>query len=118
MSNLWFAQVVMGLYGALLIAGGMMGFVKTQSRISLFAGAITGGLCIGAIWLSFDQPSEGFSIGALVAFLLAGVFINRFAKTRKIMPAGVVLIVSLAVGVVLMLIQQDLAVGIGEAVKK
>jgi uncharacterized membrane protein (UPF0136 family) len=41
-------QVVLGIYGILLIAGGMMGFVKTRSRISLFAGAITGGALCGS----------------------------------------------------------------------
>ena len=101
-------QVFLGVYGALLIVGGMMGYVKSKSRVSLFAGAISGGLCVGATWLSVDQPSQGFTIGSLVAFLLAGVFINRFAKTRKVMPAGVVLVLSLVVGILLMITQQGL----------
>ena len=103
-------QVVLGVYGFLLIVGGIMGFVKSQSRVSLFAGAVSGGLCVGAAWLSVDQPSEGFTIGSLVAFLLAGVFINRFAKTRKLMPAGMVLVLSLIVGILLMMTQQGLEV--------
>lgn len=101
-------QIVMGVYGVLLIAGGMMGYVKSKSRVSLFAGAIAGGLCVGATWLSLDQPAEGFTIGSLVALLLTGVFINRFAKTRKFMPAGMILVMSAIVGVALMLIQQNL----------
>jgi len=101
-------QIVMGVYGVLLIAGGMMGYVKSKSRVSLFAGAIAGGLCVGATWLSMDQPAEGFTIGSLVALLLTGVFINRFAKTRKFMPAGMILVMSVIVGVALMLIQQNL----------
>lgn len=105
-------QVILSVYGVLLIVGGMMGYVKSQSKVSLFAGAISGGLCVGAAWLSIDQPSEGFTIGSLVAFLLAGVFINRFAKTRKIMPAAVVLVLSLVVGILLMITQQGLAVAV------
>ena len=101
-------QVILSVYGVLLIVGGMMGYVKSKSRVSLFAGAISGGICVGAAWLSVDQPSEGFTIGSLVAFLLAGVFINRFAKTRKIMPAAVVLVMSLVVGILLMITQQGL----------
>ena len=101
-------QIVMGVYGVLLIAGGVMGYVKSKSRVSLFAGAIAGGLCVGATWLSLDQPAEGFTIGSLVALLLTGVFINRFAKTRKFMPAGMILVMSAIVGVALMLIQQNL----------
>jgi uncharacterized membrane protein (UPF0136 family) len=105
-------QVVLSVYGVLLIVGGMMGYVKSKSRASLFAGAISGGLCVGAAWLSVDQPSEGFTVGSLVAFLLAGVFINRFAKTRKIMPAAVILILSLVVGILLMITQQGLVIAV------
>ena len=99
-------QYVLGFYGVLLIVGGVMGYIKSQSKVSLFMGAITGGLCVGAAWLSLDQPEQGFTIGSLVAFLLAGVFINRLAKTRKLMPAGIVLGLSLIVGVLLMMILQ------------
>ena len=108
MDDSMIGQIVMGVYGVLLIAGGVMGYVKSKSRVSLFAGAIAGGLCVGATWLSMDQPAEGFTIGSLVALLLTGVFINRFAKTRKFMPAGMILVMSVIVGVALMLIQQNL----------
>lgn len=108
MGNIMIGQIAMGVYGLLLIAGGMMGYVKSKSRVSLFAGAIAGGLCVGATWLSLDQPADGFTIGSLVAFLLTGVFINRLAKTRKFMPAGMILVMSAIVGLTLMLIQQSL----------
>jgi len=108
LDNVVIGQFAMGIYGVLLIAGGMMGYVKLRSRVSLFAGAITGGMCVGATWLSLEQPSDGFTIGSLVAFLLSGVFINRFVKTRKLMPAGIVLVLSLIVGILLMILRQDL----------
>lgn len=106
--SLFWGQVVMGSYGALLIVGGLMGYVKGGSKVSLFAGAIAGGLCVGATWLSMDQPGNGLTLGALIAFLLAGVFINRFAKTRKVVPAGVILVLSLIVGALLMTLLQNL----------
>lgn len=108
MENVLLGQVVLGVYGVLLIVGGVMGYVKAQSRVSLFAGAITGGLSVGAAWLSLDEPVSGFTVGSLVAFLVAGVFINRLAKTRKVMPAGVVMALSLVVGLTLMVIQQGM----------
>ena len=40
-------QILLGVYGVILIAGGVMGYTKAQSRVSLFAGAITGGLSVG-----------------------------------------------------------------------
>jgi uncharacterized membrane protein (UPF0136 family) len=106
LGSIFQGQIVLGLYGVLLIVGGVIGYVKVRSRVSLFAGAITGGLCVGAVWLSLDQPAEGFTMGSLVAFLVAGVFINRLAKTRRAMPAGIVLAVSLFVGILLMVILQ------------
>ncbi len=39
---------------------------------------------------------------------MTGVFINRFVKTRKFMPAGVVLILSLIVGMAMLWIVQRL----------
>ena len=107
-----FGQVVLGFYGVLLIGGGVMGYRTAGSRVSLFAGAIAGGLCIGGTWLSVDHPQDGFTLGGLVAFMLTGVFINRFAKTRKLMPSGVVLALSLVVGVLMLWLVQSLtAVG-------
>ena len=108
MSNILLGQVLIGVYGVLLIAGGVMGYVKTQSRVSLFAGAIAGGLSIGAAWLSVDNPARAFTIGYLIGLLLTGVAINRFAKTRKFMPAGMILILSAIVGVSLMVLQQEM----------
>ena len=108
MNNIVAGQVLLGVYGVLLIAGGVMGYIKAQSKVSLFAGAISGGLAVGAAWLSVDQPIQGFTIGSLVAFLLTGVSINRLAKTRKFMPSGMILVLSAIVGVSLMLLQQEL----------
>lgn len=108
MTSLFLSQVIMGVYGVLLIAGGLMGYVKGGSKVSLFAGAIAGGLCVGATWLSVEQPGNGLTLGALIAFLLAGVFINRYAKTRRFVPAGMILILSLVVGALLMTLLQNL----------
>ena len=108
MISLLTGQVVLAGYGVLMIAGGLMGYLKGGSKVSLFAGAIAGGLCVGATWLSVEQPGDGLTLGALVAFLLAGVFINRSAKTRKLVPAGVILLLSLLVGALLMALLQDL----------
>ena len=70
---------------------------------------------MGATWLSFEQPGNGLAIGALIAFLPAGVFINRFAKTRQLMPAGAVLILSLVVGILLMTLLQKQGFSLPEA---
>lgn len=42
MSILEFARIYLFVFGVLTIAGGVIGFVKAQSRPSLLAGAISG----------------------------------------------------------------------------
>jgi len=103
------AQIALGGYGAALIVGGAIALLRTGSRMSLFAGAISGGISIGALWVSLSDPETGFLMGGLVAFLLAGVFVNRFSVTRKLMPAGAVLVMSLAVGILLIVARQEMA---------
>ena len=100
-------QVAMGVYGVLLIVGGIVGMVRTGSHISLFAGAICGGISLGALWVSLSDPAMGFLIGGMLAFLLAGIFINRFSATRKLMPAAAVLVLSLAVGILLLIARHE-----------
>jgi uncharacterized membrane protein (UPF0136 family) len=46
----------------------------------------------------------------MLALLLTGVFSSRFFRTRKMMPAGAVLLLSVIVGVLLVLIRQKLGV--------
>ena len=101
-------QAVLGVYGVLLILGGVMGMVKAGSRVSLFAGGACGLASLVALWVSLDDPALGLLIGGVLALLLTGVFIGRFVRTRKLMPAGVVLLLSLAVGILLIAIRQKL----------
>ena len=58
-----------------------------------------------ALLFSFQIPTWGMGLGALVAILLGVFFSYRFAaKTRKFMPAGLLAIVSVAVLAVALLV--------------
>ncbi len=103
-------QVVLGVYGIVLIVGGVMGQVKSGSTVSLAAGGLCGLASLVALWVSLSDPAQGFLIGAMLALLLTGVFLSRFFRTRKFMPAGVVLLLSIVVGILLVVIRQRLAV--------
>ena len=102
-------QIVLGVYGAVLIAGGIVGKVKAGSTVSLVVGGICGVVCFYGLWLSSSDPAAGLLIGGFLAMLLTGISINRFAATRKAMPAGILLVLSLAAGIVLIVIQQRLS---------
>jgi uncharacterized membrane protein (UPF0136 family) len=86
-----FAQTVLWIYIVLLVVGGLIGFLKAKSNVSLimsvsFAALLT--LC--ALGIIF-QP---YVADILLAALLI-VFAMRLAKTKKFMPAGMMLIVTL-----------------------
>ena len=66
------ATTTLLIYGALLIVGGVLGYVLPEkpSKISLFAGGGTGLLAIAAYFLA-EAPTM-FVIGAVVASLGTG----------------------------------------------
>jgi uncharacterized membrane protein (UPF0136 family) len=83
-------QIVLWIYIALLIAGGMMGFIKGGSKISLImsvAFAIPLILCVLGV-IAF-----GIAKWLLIALLV--VFTMRLVKTKKFMPSGLMLMVTL-----------------------
>lgn len=94
-----FAQIVLGLYAALLAAGGYVGYRKAGSRPSLIAGAASASLCTLSLLLSlFFHPLRGLQLGAAVALILTLFFNYRYAAgSRKFMPAGMLAIMSLLV---------------------
>jgi uncharacterized membrane protein (UPF0136 family) len=87
-------------YGVLTIVGGIMGYAKAQSKISLIAGCA----CGLALVLSAALQALGYAWGAMLAVVVTAVlifaFVARFAKTRQFMPAGLMMILGLiALGV-------------------
>lgn len=84
-------------YGTLAIAGGIFGYVKTQSKASIISGSISGLLLIAAAILQLQgQQDIGKWSSVAIASLLIVVFAVRLAKTRKFMPAGLMIIAGLA----------------------
>ncbi len=83
---------ILWIYIILLVVGGLIGFLKGKSQISLvmsvcFAAALS--LCAANI---IFQP---YVADLLLAALLV-VFAMRLVKTRKFMPAGLMLVVTIA----------------------
>lgn len=101
------AQVALVIYGVLLIVGGIMGKVKSGSSASMFAGSVSGAIALVGFWQSLSDPAAGFLTGGLVALMLTGIFMSRFVRTRQFMPAGLILVLSLLVGVLTMMARQE-----------
>jgi uncharacterized membrane protein (UPF0136 family) len=64
-------------YGVLSLAGGVMGYVRANSRASLIAGGISGLLLLGGAALAVSQPALGLGLAAVVSAAL----VARFAKS-------------------------------------
>lgn len=89
-----FAQLVLPVYGLLLIYGGVKGY-QQGSQESLYAGAGSGVLSLLLAALSTKKPRLGLGLAALIAAILTGVMGWRFEKTGKLMPAGMIATTSL-----------------------
>ena len=97
------AKIYFIIFGLLTIAGGVMGFVKAGSVASIVAGGISGVLLLLAAFLLPQQFAIALILAAVVSILLAGRFVPAFLKTGKMMPAGMMAILSV-IGVVLAIV--------------
>jgi len=94
------APTILGVYGILLMVGGLVGYLKAGSRPSLIAGPISGALALAAMVYAGRNPA-GVWLGFALAAAMLVVFAVRFAKGRKFMPSGLLALVSLGVLVAL-----------------
>ena len=85
-----------------------MGKLKAGSTVSLIAGSLSGLAALLALRTSQNDPAQGFLIGGTLAVLLAGVFLSRLIRTRKVMPAGIVLVLSAVVAISLFVLREKL----------
>lgn len=83
-------------YGILTLIGGIMGYVKAKSQASLISGLVSGLLLIFAGSAQLMGQSWGLTLAAAISAVLAIVFIVRLVKTQKFMPAGMLILASLA----------------------
>jgi len=82
---------VLWIYIILLVVGGLVGFLKGKSKVSLImsvAFAVALSLCAADIIFKY------YVADILLAVLLA-VFAMRLVKTKKFMPAGLMLIITI-----------------------
>lgn len=92
----------LGVYALLLATGGVMGYLKANSRPSLVAGLASAAATLGAILLALlASTTAGFALGLVVAAALIAVFFDRWRKTGKFMPGGMLCVVSAAVAALL-----------------
>jgi uncharacterized membrane protein (UPF0136 family) len=83
---------ILWTYIVLLVIGGLIGFLKGKSKVSLIMSVVFAALlslCAAGIIFQY------YVADILLAVLLV-VFGMRLAKTKKFMPAGLMLVLTLA----------------------
>src|SRR5438309_11443241 len=93
------AKIYLVVFGVLTIAGGVVGYVKAGSVASIIAGSITGVLLLIAAFLLPEHRAIGLASALILSLLLAGQFVPKFLRTGKVMPAGIMSILSV-IGIV------------------
>ena len=88
------AHYAIPVYAVLMLLGGIMGFVKGRSKASLIAGAGSALALGGCFAYSYSDLKIALGGAFVLALVLESVFAMRLAKAKKVMPAGVLLIIS------------------------
>jgi uncharacterized membrane protein (UPF0136 family) len=69
-------------YGLISLAGGVLGYVKANSRASLIAGVGSGVLLLASAALATAYPVAGLAIASVLSLLLVGRFVRSAIGKR------------------------------------
>jgi uncharacterized membrane protein (UPF0136 family) len=85
-----------GIYAAIVLLGGLIGFWQAGSMASLIAGGGSGAVLAYATWGIAKGCRYGYYIAAATSVALLLFFGYRLAVTAKFMTAGLMLLLSIA----------------------
>jgi uncharacterized membrane protein (UPF0136 family) len=88
---------VLWVYIVLLLAGGLTGFLKAKSKVSLITSAVFAALLILTTLRGVFQPGFALGLANVTLVVLLLVFAMRLGKTKKFMPSGLILVATVAV---------------------
>jgi uncharacterized membrane protein (UPF0136 family) len=97
------AKIYFIVFGALTILGGIVGYVKAGSVASIIAGSITGVLLLVAAFLLPEHRTAGLAIALIISLLLAAQFMPKLLRTGRIMPAGIMSLMSV-IGIIVAIV--------------
>ena len=92
-----FATEVLWIYIVLLLVGGLIGFFKAKSKVSLITSAVFAALLILTTLRGVFQPGFALGLANVILVVLLLVFAVRLARTKKFMPSGLILAATVVV---------------------
>lgn len=90
------SNTILWIYIVLLLVGGLIGFLKAGSKVSLIMSAAFAALLVICTIPTLLQAGARRTIVDVIMAILLVVFALRLAKTKKFMPSGLMLVVTLA----------------------
>lgn len=89
--------LVISVYALIVVAGGVFGYIKADSLPSLIMGISFGLLLLASGWAMLKKSTLAHFSAVTLTAILALFFLYRLAITWKVMPAGMMAIISLLV---------------------
>lgn len=97
------AKIYFIVFGLLTIVGGIIGYVKAGSVASIIAGSIAGVLLLVAAFLSPEHRTTALASEFVLSLLLAAYFLPKLLRTGRMMPAGMMSILSV-IGIIAVIV--------------
>src|SRR5277367_5025307 len=89
-----FENLIFWIYVVLLLVGGLIGFFKANSKISLITSAVAAALLV-LTRAGIFEPSFARALANIIMAALLVVFAIRLAKTKKFIPSGLMLLLTI-----------------------
>jgi uncharacterized membrane protein (UPF0136 family) len=87
------AAFILPVYLVLLLVGGLMGYLKAGSKVSLITSAA---FAVALVVAGYAGLAHGAQVVLALLLILLVVFALRLVKTRKFMPAGLMVLLTAA----------------------
>src|SRR5580704_696708 len=91
-----FENYVFWIYVVLLVVGGLIGFFKAHSKISLITSVVSAAVLVLTQTRIFDR-TLGHQLADIIMVVLLVVFAMRLAKSKKFIPSGLMLVLTVMV---------------------
>ena len=92
-----FTGIIVTIYGLLVVLGGLIGYLSAESLPSLIAGSVCGALLFAGGLGIYRYSVVAFFSSATISFLLMTFFTVRYFLSFKVMPAGIMSLLSLII---------------------